>query len=146
MQLDLNQLCSHFEQNLNHYSLELLDQTLQKLNESHKLRAMNYLNNALNNLRGQLRYRFLELNRQVSDSYSLIEPYFTVLSNGKVAANNGWILDHDPAENFITSDNFNYLQRTVVIWSDLIKLRFGDRKQDSPFLWKYMRKYVKLMA
>jgi glycogen debranching enzyme len=33
-----------------------------------------------------------------------------------------------------------------MIWGDLVKLRYGKGKQDSPALWKYMKKYVSNMA
>ena len=32
-----------------------------------------------------------------------MEPYFSALSNGEYAANNGWIMNHNPKENFVLS-------------------------------------------
>ena len=46
----------------------------------------------------------------------------------------------------IKSKEFYFLRRKVNIWGDLVKLRYGDSKADSPKLWKHMRNYVELMA
>jgi glycogen debranching enzyme len=51
-------------------------------------------------------------------------------------------MNGDPLKNFADDGEFHYLRRTICIWSDLIKLRYGQKKQDSPFLWKRMKKYV----
>jgi len=56
-----------------------------------------------------LRYKFLEQKKKISKDVTLIDPYFTYLSNGMAAANNGWIMDWDPLENFITCNKFNCL-------------------------------------
>jgi len=42
--------------------------------------------------------------------------------------------------------DFHYLRRTICIWGDLVKLRYGKSKADSPGLWKRMKKYVQSMA
>merc|ERR1719204_2987996 len=39
-----------------------------------------------------------------------------------------------------------YTRREVVIWGDSVKLRYGDKKGDSPWLWSYMEKYTCDMA
>lgn len=52
----------------------------------------------------------------------------------------------DPLENFATSTNFHYLRRNVHLWGDLIKLRFGNKKEDSPRLWARFKTYVELMG
>jgi glycogen debranching enzyme len=69
--------------------------------------------------------------------------YFTQLKNGLWAANNGWIRDFDPLTNFAEStETHPYFSRSIMVWGDLVKLRYGSCKQDSPALWKYMKKYV----
>lgn len=59
---------------------------------------------------------------------------------------NGWIADHDPEEDFALEKNFYYLRRTINIWGDSIKLRYGKSPEESPFLWQHMEKYVSQMA
>ena len=72
--------------------------------------------------------------------------YFTKLSNGMWAANNGWIQDYDPLKNFAESEDHHYFKRSLIIWGDLVKLRYGTCKQDSPALWSFMKKYVQKNA
>ena len=59
---------------------------------------------------------------------------------------NGWIGDHDPQEDFAFEENFHFLRRSINIWGDSIKLRYGDSPEESPFLWQHMEKYVSQMA
>jgi glycogen debranching enzyme len=40
----------------------------------------------------------------------------------------------------------HYLKRSICIWGDCIKLRYGKCPADSPYLWKHMTKYVQDMA
>lgn len=43
-------------------------------------------------------------------------------------------------------EGWNYLRRTINIWGDCVKLRYGNKPADSPYLWKHMTKYVQDMA
>lgn len=61
-------------------------------------------------------------------------------------ANNGWIQGFDPLKNFAENQEHHYLRRTIVIWGDLVKLRYGASKKDCPALWKYMKQYVQEMS
>jgi glycogen debranching enzyme len=76
----------------------------------------------------------------------LVSRFFSQLRNGRYAVNNGWIMNGNPMLNFAESYEFHYLRRTVIIWGDLIKLRYGKTKRDSPLLWKRMKQYVVLNA
>lgn len=39
-----------------------------------------------------------------------------------------------------------YLRRDLIQWSDAIKLRYGEKREDSPALYDYMREYTRLAA
>lgn len=41
---------------------------------------------------------------------------------------------------------FHYLRRTINVWGDCVKLRYGTCPADSPYLWKHMTEYVQSMA
>jgi glycogen debranching enzyme len=67
-------------------------------------------------------------------SYPLIETLFTRLPHnertlkhpkGSLAlANNGWVWANTP--DFISPQQKAYLRREVVVWSDCVKLRYGN--------------------
>ena len=39
-----------------------------------------------------------------------------------------------------------YLRRDLIQWSDIIKLRFGEKREDCPALYAYMKEYTRLVA
>lgn len=43
-------------------------------------------------------------------------------------------------------EGWHYLKRDINIWSDSVKLRYGDCPNDSPYLWERMGTYVEDMA
>ncbi|KAI9217444.1 glucanotransferase domain of glycogen debranching enzyme-domain-containing protein [Blastocladiella britannica] len=64
----------------------------------------------------------------------------------KVWANNGWIWGANPLVDFASSRSRSYLRREVIVWGDCVKLRFGNSRDDSPWLWDHMAEYTRLMA
>ena len=145
--LNFNEVAKNLSENYLKYSFELYRMVLDRMNEKQIMKINNYLKEALKNIKSHIIYEKINCKKTVITSENhLVSHYFTELKNGDLAANNGWILDADPRENFAVSDNFNYLRRTIVIWEDLVKLRYGDNKADSPFLWKRMKKYVQDLA
>ena len=50
-------------------------------------------------------------------------------------------MNANPLEDF-GMVGWHYLDRSINIWSDSVKLRFGDCPEDSPYLWERMSEYV----
>ncbi|EGV62299.1 bifunctional 4-alpha-glucanotransferase/amylo-alpha-1,6-glucosidase [Yamadazyma tenuis] len=107
-----------------------------------------------NSVKDRIRYLRLDsggpqLGEITSDS-ALIENYFTKVTNpdGQVfhLANNGWIWGGNPLVDFASSDSKAYLRREVIVWSDCVKLRYGEGPEDSPYLWERMTKYTEQCA
>lgn len=61
-------------------------------------------------------------------------------------ANNGWIWDADPLEDFAGPESRAYLRRQVICWGDCVKLRYGKSFDDNPWLWDHMRQYTEQVA
>lgn len=80
----------------------------------------------------------------------LVEPYFTRLSKTDPlkysVANNGWIWDADPLQNFALLPSKAYLRREVIVWGDCVKLRYGSSPSSNPWLWAHITNYVTSLA
>lgn len=92
----------------------------------------------------------------ISSSSPFIESYFTRLPSNPTTqkhslrslalANNGWIWNADAMKDNAGRDSRAYLLRKVIVWSDCVKLRYGNSPEDNPFLWDFMVRYTRLMA
>ena len=109
---------------------------------------------------GRLKYLRLDDNGPklgaITESSPLVESYFTRLpsnattkkhnSKSLALVNNGWIWAANVMKDHAGPDSRAYLRREVIVWSDCVKLRYGESPADNPFLWDYMSRYTRLMA
>ncbi|CAI2172544.1 650_t:CDS:10 [Funneliformis geosporum] len=114
----------------------------------------------LDNLWNRIKYLRLDPNGpkqgEIHKKYTLTEHYFTQIplnehtkkhpKGALVVANNGWIWNANPLQDFASNKSFAYLRREVIVWGDCVKLRYGKCRDDSPWLWDHMKKYTIQLA
>lgn len=87
---------------------------------------------------------------EITEESPLIEKYFTQFTDAEgkkwALANNGWVWAGNPLVDFASNQRKSYLRREVIIWGDCVKLRYGAKRDDSPFLWDHMMKYTRQCA
>lgn len=135
---------------------------LEALNKTVTDEINNHLNVAIENVIAGIRYYRVQTDgpkfKEISIKTPLVYRYFTDFGkpksikeheeimyseNGRfLMAHNGWVMNSDPLKNFASSDSRVYLRRELIAWGDSVKLRYGDKPDDCPFLWEHMRKYV----
>lgn len=128
------------------------------------------MNYAIDNALAGVRYERVQSDgpkfRTIDISHPVFVPYFTHTRTENVTiedaekmmytdagkyfmAHNGWVMGHDPLIDFARPHagiGNVYLKRELVAWGDSVKLRFGDKPEDSPYLWERMREYVDTTA
>ncbi|CAH1775348.1 unnamed protein product [Owenia fusiformis] len=145
-----------------------LEFKLKELNNSIREEVQSHLTQAVNNFIANGRYRFLADDGpkydKVSKSDPIMDMYFThpgdypehgksvsvemdeVLSYEKqgawMMAHNGWVMNDDPLRNFAEPGSNIYFRRELIAWGDSVKLRYGDKPEDCPYLWQYMLEYT----
>ncbi|OHT00114.1 Glycogen debranching enzyme [Tritrichomonas foetus] len=85
----------------------------------------------------------------ITEKEPIVPPYFAKVetkTGTQYLVSNGWITNASPTTDFVAPDNEAYLKRQVVIWTDSIKLRYGNSPEDNPYLWERMTKYVQSVA
>ncbi|MBW0479917.1 hypothetical protein O181_019632 [Austropuccinia psidii MF-1] len=139
---------------------EVLKRVLNELNLDRYQEWDDDANAIVNNIRSRIRYTRLDAHGPrldvIDEKNPLIETLFTRLEADSrtslhdtrclALANNGWIWNANPLEDFASPKSKAYLRREVIVWGDCVKLRYGLNPSDSPFLWELMSKYTELLA
>ncbi|CAH1981135.1 unnamed protein product [Acanthoscelides obtectus] len=146
---------------------EMFKNSLYSLNKAIIEEVNNDLNTAIENVIAGIRYFRVQPDgpkfTDITISTPLVYRYFTdhdenllTLKEYEAAmysdkgrfmmAHNGWVMNSDPLRNFAEPGSKVYFRRELIAWGDSVKLRYGDRPEDSPELWSHMRKYVELTA
>ncbi|GAB0093565.1 Glycogen debranching enzyme [Sergentomyia squamirostris] len=143
---------------------------IEELNESVRREISEHLRNAVENCLAGLRYERIQDDgprlREISVKHPLFCRYFTDgggkyrtiedierLMYGESAkylmAHNGWVMNGDPLQDFArpqaTTGNV-YIRRELIAWGDSVKLKYGDKPEDCPYLWEHMKQYVQITA
>lgn len=139
---------------------------IEKLNVEKATYVAKLEEKIIHNTAGHIRYHFLDDNGPkygcVTEEHSIATRYFSypfkdtsiendalLVDNDDAAlimAHNGWVMGGDALKNFAESDSSVYLCRELVAWGDSIKLRYGLKPDDSPYLWNLMKEYTEQMA
>lgn len=111
-----------------------------------------FINEALKNIEDTIRDEKINCrNTKVSQQNPLVRRYFAELKNNHpeknpnefIVAFNGWTMI---TEDFGSKYSFHYLRRAIHIWDDCVKLYYGRKIEDSPYIWGHMEKYLGAMA
>ncbi|XP_031629828.1 glycogen debranching enzyme [Contarinia nasturtii] len=149
--------------------IEAFRSKLEQLNEDVRQEIQGFLDYGVENALAGVRYERVQGDgprvRVNDNSHPLFSRYFTpdeknltfdeyekliYTDKGKqFMAHNGWVMSADPLNDFAlpqTGRGNVYIKRELIAWGDSVKLRFGERPEDSPYLWNHMRKYVETTA
>lgn len=142
---------------------------LEQLNGAVECEIEGFLSYAVDNALAGVRYERVQGDgpriRVNDNSHPLFSRYFTpddksltfdeyekliYTDKGKeFMAHNGWVMNADPLNDFAVPQPGRgnvYIKRELIAWGDSVKLRYGERPEDSPYLWNHMRKYVETTA
>ena len=133
------------------YEAEDLRVAVSNYNQTWKDRMdKEWIPEIISNTLGYVRYHYFETTvRTFDDPWPLVTKYFSSVDGEKrnyYALNNGWVDNKDATRIFVLSQEHHYLRRRVNAWGDLLRIRYGDKPEDSPEAWEHMLEYVRLMA
>lgn len=167
--VDLNTALEHFAQNGNDVQdcCNKLKKKLEEINKEFLEEMHRHQEQATNCIMGSVVYERLADHGPklgaVTREHPLLTRYFTfpfeeMTMEQEVAmmhqedkachflAHNGWVMGDDPLKNFAEPGSNVYVRRELVCWGDSVKLRYGEKPEDCPYLWAHMRKYTEITA
>lgn len=143
---------------------DILQAHLHKLNNERRNKITNDVCAGVDSCISHCRYWFFESGdpnyKRICESTPLAPRYFVypydavsaeedekrVYGSEKVAeqcmAYNGWTANNDPLRSFADVGSDVYIRRELIVWNDLVKVRYGDSIDDCPALWDYMKRYT----
>lgn len=141
-------------------TLNTMSKTLDELNLQFYREYDADVATILQQVKDRLRYLRIDENgpRQgaVTAEHPFVESYFITLPRNETTecynprklslVCNGWVWAANAMKDNAGPDSRAYLRREVIIWSDCVKLRYGNGPEDNPFLWDLMTRYSQLMA
>ena len=81
------------------------------------------------------------------DNYTDFNESMMYTDHGKyLVAHPGWVMGGNALNDFAAPGSLAYFRREVIVWGDSVKLRYGEKPEDAPFLWGHMMEYVKQTA
>ncbi|CAI2359529.1 unnamed protein product [Moneuplotes crassus] len=106
-----------------------------------------FMGEAYDALRGEIEYHKMVLNdpKLRAPDQRMTTSYFRELDNPQKTkcVHNGWSMGGDASkQDFCDNKCWFYLRRYIIAWGDCIKLRYGKKPADSPYLWKRMTEYL----
>ena len=142
-----------------------LRQALRQLNSSADQEVSRQLVAAISAVMGGFEWRFINSNgpklAEIGSDSPIVAEYFFHLDGdewlpdeqigmqehaSRVLLHNGYVIDWNALKNMAAPDSNVFLRREVVIWGDSCKLNYGEKPEDNPWLWEYMRHYTIMMA
>ena len=142
-----------------------LRDTLEWLNEIETDKMAAIITESVNCITGAVKYERLDCNgpkygpftakRPICTKYFHCEFEYEDLEieiiadqskSSKIFAYNGWVMNWDPEQSFVSSEFDIYLKRQLVVWDDCIKLNYGVGPEDCPMLWDRMASYTRWVA
>ncbi|KAJ1655342.1 bifunctional 4-alpha-glucanotransferase/amylo-alpha-1,6-glucosidase [Dispira simplex] len=140
--------------------LQHVRQLLNELNVPRYDLYDQHMASIMTNIRNTVKYERLDgdgpKKGTITAENPIVPTYFTRLplnertrqhpEGSRFLANNGWVWNADALENFAEAPSSAYLERKVIVWSDCVKLRYGNAPEDNPWLWEHMRQYTQTMA
>lgn len=149
---------------------ESFRKVMEDYNHRMKVEIDGHMNYAVNNALAGVRYERVQPDgprfRIIDVSHPVFVPYFTHTGclgkslqeveemmfgdAGKFfMGHNGWVMGQDALQDFGRPQSGTgnvYLKRELIAWGDSVKLRYGDKPEDNPYLWNRMKEYVDTTA